>query len=104
MNDMSAPFTNCCLESELAAACRRPRRIPRGAFLSPLGVCLVASISGISGNQMPPGGYRGSYAVFVTVAVTPLSVARPARSREGSETRATAFRQPTDPPLFSFVG
>jgi hypothetical protein len=53
---------------------------------------------------MPPGGYRGSYAVFVTVAVTPLSVARPARSREGSETRATAFRQPTDPPLFSFVG
>jgi len=28
---------------------------------------------------MPRGDYRWSYAVFVTVAVTPLSVARPAR-------------------------
>ena len=53
---------------------------------------------------MPHGYYRGSYAVFVTVAVTPLSVARPAHSREEIRKRATAFRQPTDPPLFSFVG
>ena len=50
---------------------------------------------------MPRGDYRRSYAVFVTVAVTRLSVARPARSyEEGLETRATAFRQLTDPLLF----
>ena len=48
-----------------------------------------------------PGCYRKSYAVCVTVAVTPLSVARPAR-REKNQKRA---QQPSaySHILFSFL-
>jgi hypothetical protein len=107
MNDMSAPFTNCP-ESELAYVPTTASNPAWGVSLSARGLPRRLNLGNIrhpseseTRQSMPRGDYRRSYAVFVTVAVTRLSVARPARSyEEGLETRATAFRQLTDPLLF----
>ena len=81
MNDMSAPFTNCP-ESELACCVPTDRvesRVGRFSLRSEFARRLNLGNIRPKPAAKPGGSYRGSYAVCVTVAVTPLCVARPAR-------------------------
>ena|SRR6267154_348680 len=106
MNDMSAPFTNCP-ESVLACCVSTTASNPAwGVSLSARSLPRRLYLGNIRPKPATHAARRLPMELcsFCHGGCHTTERGSSSSSREGLETRATAFRQLTDPLLFSFVG